>query len=42
MVLFLFVIMLLNLRHDMDDGLHHVARRVLGWAFGWCCGRRPC
>ena len=33
MVLFTFVIMLLNLRHDIDDGLHHVARRVLGWAF---------
>ena len=34
MVLFTFVIMLLNLRHDIDDGLHHTARRVLGWAFG--------
>jgi len=34
MVLFTFVIMLLNLRHDIDDGIHHVARRVLGWAFG--------
>jgi NADH-quinone oxidoreductase subunit J len=34
MVLFVFVIMLLNLRHDIDDGLTHVARRVLGWAFG--------
>jgi NADH-quinone oxidoreductase subunit J len=34
MVLFTFVIMLLNLRHDIDDGLHHVARRVMGWAFG--------
>ena len=33
MVLFVFVIMLLNLRHDIDDGLHHAARRVLGWAF---------
>ncbi len=33
MVLFTFVIMLLNIRHDIDDGLHHVARRVLGWAF---------
>ena len=32
MVLFTFVIMLLNLRHDIDDGIHHVARRVLGWA----------
>jgi NADH-quinone oxidoreductase subunit J len=34
MVLFVFVIMLLNLRHDIDDGLHHTARRVLGWGFG--------
>ena len=34
MVLFVFVIMLLNLRHDIDDGLHHAARRVLGWLFG--------
>ncbi len=34
MVLFIFVIMLLNLRHDIDDGLTHTARRVLGWAFG--------
>lgn len=33
MVLFVFVIMLLNLRHDIDDGLSHVARRVLGWLF---------
>ncbi len=33
MVLFTFVIMLLNIRHDIDDGLRHVARRVLGWAF---------
>jgi NADH-quinone oxidoreductase subunit J len=33
MVLFIFVIMLLNLRHDIDDGLTHVARRVLGWTF---------
>jgi NADH-quinone oxidoreductase subunit J len=33
MVLFVFVIMLLNLRHDIDDGLTHVARRVLGWIF---------
>jgi NADH-quinone oxidoreductase subunit J len=48
MVLFTFVIMLLNLRHDIDDGLHHVARRVLGWAFGaglaailWQAFRRP-
>jgi NADH-quinone oxidoreductase subunit J len=48
MVLFTFVIMLLNLRHDIDDGLQHVARRVLGWAFGlglavilWQMFRRP-
>jgi NADH-quinone oxidoreductase subunit J len=48
MVLFTFVIMLLNLRHDIDDGLHHVARRVMGWAFGlglaailWQILRRP-
>jgi NADH-quinone oxidoreductase subunit J len=34
MVLFVFVIMLLNLRHDIDDGLTHTARRVLGWIFG--------
>jgi len=33
MVLFVFVIMLLNLRHDIDDGLTHTARRVLGWIF---------
>jgi len=33
MVLFVFVIMLLNLRHDIDDGLTHTARRVLGWFF---------
>ncbi len=48
MVLFTFVIMLLNLRHDIDDGLHHAARRVLGWAFGlglaaifWQMFRKP-
>ena len=34
MVLFLFVIMLLNLQRDVDDGLHHAARRVFGWALG--------
>jgi len=33
MVLFVFVIMLLNLKHDIDDGLSHMARRVLGWLF---------
>ena len=33
MVLFVFVIMLLNLRHDIDDGLSHLARRILGWVF---------
>src|SRR5207244_7944075 len=48
MVLFIFVIMLLNLRHDIDDGLTHTARRVLGWAFGlallgvfWLMLKRP-
>ena len=48
MVLFLFVIMLLNLRHDVDDGLQHTARRLFGWllgitlfALGWVLLRRP-
>lgn len=48
MVLFLFVIMLLNLRHDIDDGLHHMARRVFGWFLGvvmaalvWLVLRQP-
>jgi NADH-quinone oxidoreductase subunit J len=34
MVLFLFVIMLLNLRNDIDDGVHHAARRLFGWLLG--------
>lgn len=34
MVLFLFVIMLLNLRQDIDDGLHHSARKMFGWLMG--------
>jgi NADH-quinone oxidoreductase subunit J len=34
MVLFLFVIMLLNLQRDVDDGLHHAARRLFGWLLG--------
>ena len=48
MVLFLFVIMLLNLQRDVDDGLHHAARRLFGWllgvvlaAQGWLLLRRP-
>jgi NADH-quinone oxidoreductase subunit J len=48
MVLFLFVIMLLNLRYDVDDGMAHVARRMFGWllgivlfALGWVILRRP-
>ena len=35
MVLFLFVIMLLNLQKDVDDGLHHAARRLFGWLLGF-------
>ena len=34
MVLFFFVIMLLNLRNDIDDGVHHAARRLFGWLLG--------
>jgi NADH-quinone oxidoreductase subunit J len=34
MVLFLFVIMYLNLKHDIEDGLHHHMRRFVGWALG--------
>jgi NADH-quinone oxidoreductase subunit J len=34
MVLFLFVIMLLNLQRDVDDGLHHTTRKVFGWLLG--------
>jgi NADH-quinone oxidoreductase subunit J len=31
MVLFLFVIMLLNLQTDAEEGLHVAARRLFGW-----------
>ncbi len=48
MVLFLFVIMLLNLQKDVDEGLHRVARRAFGWLLGlvlaaqlWLLLRRP-
>ncbi len=48
MVLFLFVIMLLNLRHDTSEGAQHGARRLFGWllgitlmALGWLLLRRP-
>ena len=34
MVLFLFVIMLLNLQKDVEAGLHRAARRVFGWLLG--------
>ena len=34
MVLFLFVIMYLNLRHDPDAGLRVTVRRALGWVTG--------
>jgi NADH-quinone oxidoreductase subunit J len=34
MVLFLFVIMLLNLQKDVDEGLHRAARRLFGWLLG--------
>ena len=34
MVLFLFVIMYLNLKHDIDDGLQHRMRRLVGWGLG--------
>ena len=34
MVLFLFVIMYLNLRHDVEHGLPIAVRRVVGWAIG--------
>ncbi len=34
MVLFLFVIMYLNLKHDIEDGLQHRMRRLVGWALG--------
>ena len=34
MVLFLFVIMYLNLKRDVEDGMPHVLRRFVGWAIG--------
>ena len=34
MVLFLFVIMYLNLHHDVEGGLPIALRRVVGWAIG--------
>jgi NADH-quinone oxidoreductase subunit J len=34
MVLFLFVIMYLNLRRDVEDGVPFVLRRVVGWGVG--------
>ncbi len=34
MVLFLFVIMLLNLQKDVGEGAHRTARRVFGWLLG--------
>jgi NADH-quinone oxidoreductase subunit J len=48
MVLFLFVIMLLNLRHDVADGMEHTARRIFGGllgltllGLGWALLARP-
>jgi NADH-quinone oxidoreductase subunit J len=34
MVLFLFVLMYLNLKRDVEDGALHALRRVVGWALG--------
>ena len=34
MVLFLFVIMYLNLQHDIEHGTHIALRRGIGWAVG--------
>jgi NADH-quinone oxidoreductase subunit J len=34
MVLFLFVIMYLNLKRDVEEGLHHAVRRGAGWILG--------
>ena len=34
MVLFLFVIMYLNLKRDVEDGFQHALRRVVGWIVG--------
>jgi NADH-quinone oxidoreductase subunit J len=34
MVLFLFVLMYLNLKRDVEDGFQHALRRVVGWGAG--------
>ena len=34
MVLFLFVIMYLNLGHDVEGGTSHVVRKTIGWLVG--------
>ena len=34
MVLFLFVLMYLNLKRDLEEGVHHQVRRVVGWGLG--------
>jgi NADH-quinone oxidoreductase subunit J len=34
MVLFLFVIMYLNLRRDIEHGVHITLRRIVGWSIG--------
>jgi NADH-quinone oxidoreductase subunit J len=34
MVLFLFVIMYLNLQHDIEAGMQHALRRGIGWLAG--------
>ena len=36
MVLFLFVIMYLNLQHDIERGVHIALRRGIGWLTGLC------
>ena len=36
MVLFLFVIMYLNLQHDVERGVHIAVRRGIGWLTGLC------
>ena len=36
MVLFLFVIMYLNLQHDIERGVHIALRRGIGWLAGLC------
>jgi NADH-quinone oxidoreductase subunit J len=48
MVLFLFVVMYLNLKHDVEHGVHIALRRGVGWILGalllaegvWFFGRR--